>query len=103
MRRNKVDFFRIQVSSDRAIVTRAFQIAAAIQLRKHISGEWLLALSGIISILFGATLYNPVAGALAVIWLIGPYAVVFGILLLAFDIKLGGLERSLAHAVPTPV
>lgn len=48
-----------------------------------------------------ALLYNPVAGALAVVWLIGAYAVVFGILLLAFGIKLRGLERSLPHAVPT--
>ena len=75
---------------------------AAIQLRKHISGEWLLAFSGIISILFGvALLYNPVTGALAVVWLIGAYAIVFGILLWAFSIKLRGLERSLPHAVPT--
>lgn len=87
-----------------AIVTGAFQIAAAIQLRKHISGEWLLALSGIISILFGAVLlYNPVAGTLAVVWLIGLYAVIFGILLLALGFKLRGLERSLPHMVPTAV
>jgi uncharacterized membrane protein HdeD (DUF308 family) len=87
-----------------AIVIGAFQIAAAIQLRKHITGEWLLALSGIISILFGvALLYNPVAGALAVVWLIGVYAVLHGILLLALGFKLRGLKRSLPHMVPTAV
>jgi uncharacterized membrane protein HdeD (DUF308 family) len=87
-----------------AIVTGAFEIAAAIQLRKHIKGEWLLALSGIISILFGAVLlYNPVAGALAVVWLIGIYAVLDGILLLAFGIKLRGLVRSVSHMVPNAV
>lgn len=85
-------------------MTGAFKIAAAIQLRKHITGEWLLALRGIISILFGAALlYNPVAGALAVVWLIGVYAVLDGILLLALGIKLCGLERSLPHMVPTAV
>jgi uncharacterized membrane protein HdeD (DUF308 family) len=87
-----------------AIVTGAFEIAAAIQMRKHITGEWLLALSGIISILFGAMLlYNPVAGALAVVWLIGIYAVVSGILLLALGVKLRGLVHSLDHMVPHPV
>jgi uncharacterized membrane protein HdeD (DUF308 family) len=87
-----------------AIVTGAFEVAAAIQLRKHIRGEWLLALSGIISVLFGAALlYNPVAGALAVVWLIGAYAILDGILLLAFGIKLRGLVRSLPHMVPTAV
>jgi uncharacterized membrane protein HdeD (DUF308 family) len=87
-----------------SIVSGVFEIVGAIQLRKHISGEWLLALSGIISILFGALLlYNPVAGALAVVWLIGIYAVVYGILLLALGMRLRGLERTLAHMVPTPV
>ena len=87
-----------------ATVTGAFQIAVAIQLRKHITGEWLLALSGIISILFGAALlYNPVAGALAIVWLIGVYAVLHGILLLALGFKLRGLERSLPHMVATAV
>jgi uncharacterized membrane protein HdeD (DUF308 family) len=85
-------------------VTGVFQSVDAIQVCKHITGEWLLALSGIISILFGAALlYNPVAGALAVVWLIGVYAVLDGILLLALGIKLRGLERFLPHTVPTAV
>jgi uncharacterized membrane protein HdeD (DUF308 family) len=53
---------------------------------------------------FGAVLlYNPVAGALAVVWIIGVYAVIFGILLAALGFKLRGLERSLPHMVPTAV
>ena len=87
-----------------AMVTGIFQIAAAIQLRKHITGEWILALSGILSVLFGALLlYNPVGGALAVVWLIGLYALISGMLLLVFGIKLRGLVRSAPHMVPNAV
>jgi uncharacterized membrane protein HdeD (DUF308 family) len=39
-----------------AMVTGAFEIAAAIQLRKHIKGEWLLALAGVASVLFALAL-----------------------------------------------
>jgi uncharacterized membrane protein HdeD (DUF308 family) len=75
-----------------AIVTGAFEIGAAIQLRKYITGEWLLALAGVASVLFGfALLFNPNAGAIAVVWLIGAYAVLFGLLLVALGFRLKGL------------
>lgn len=78
-----------------AIVTGAFEIAAAIQLRKYIKGEWLLALAGIASALFGILMFvNPSAGAVAVVWLIGAYAVVFGFLLVALGLRLHTLVRS---------
>src|SRR5918911_1787 len=65
-----------------AIVTGVFEIAAAIRLRKVISGEWLLALGGVMSVLFGLLLMAwPGAGALAVLWMIGAYAILFGALL----------------------
>ena len=72
-----------------ALVTGVFEIAAAIRLRKEIQGEWLLALSGILSILFGiALVVHPGAGALAVIWLIGAYAIASGVLLIALGFRL---------------
>ena len=47
-----------------AVVTGGFEIAAAIRLRKEIQGEWLMALSGARSVLFGlAVMVYPGAGA----------------------------------------
>ena len=67
-----------------AVVTGVFEIVAAIRLRKEIRGEWLLALSGVLSVLFGvALIVSPGTGALAVVWLIGTYAIVFGALMIA--------------------
>lgn len=67
-----------------AIVTGAFEIAAAIQLRKLMKGKWVLVVSGVLSVIFGILVaMMPVAGALSIVWLIGAYAVVFGALLIA--------------------
>lgn len=87
-----------------AIVTGAFEIAAAIQLRKYIKGEWLLALAGVASILFGLVLlFNPAAGALALVWLIGAYAIVFGVLMIVLGVRLHSMVRSADRMSPHAV
>ena len=87
-----------------AMVTGAFEIAAAIQLRKHIKGEWLLALAGVASVLFAlALLFNPAAGALALVWLIGAYSIVFGVLLIVLGVRLHSLVRSADRMSPHAV
>ena len=77
-----------------AIVVGVMQIAGAIQLRKEIQGEWLLGLNGLLSIAFGVLMFmRPGAGALAVLWLIGAYAVVTGVLTMVLAFKVKGLGQ----------
>jgi uncharacterized membrane protein HdeD (DUF308 family) len=71
-----------------AIFTGIFQIVAAIRLRKEIDNELLLGLSGALSVVFGLLMIaRPGAGALAVVWIIGFYAMFFGALLIAVAFK----------------
>jgi uncharacterized membrane protein HdeD (DUF308 family) len=72
-----------------AIVLGILEIIGAIRLRKEIDNEWAIGLSGALSVLFGVVLLiAPGAGALALIWVIGAYAIVFGILLVMAALKL---------------
>ena len=72
-----------------AIVTGVLQIVGAIQLRKEIDNEWLLIVGGVLSVLFGlAVLVRPGAGALALIFVIGAFAIAYGIILVAFAFRL---------------
>jgi uncharacterized membrane protein HdeD (DUF308 family) len=62
-----------------AIVTGILEIWGAIQLRREIEVEWMMALSGLLSAILGVTLIaRPGAGALAVVWLISSFAIVVG-------------------------
>ena len=72
-----------------AVITGVFEIIAAIRLRREIEGELLLLISGVLSLLFGVALFIwPAAGALAVIWMIASYAILFGILLIVLGFRL---------------
>jgi len=74
-----------------AIVSGIMQIIGAIQLRKEIDNEWFLILSGIASVIFGGILlFRPGLGTLALIFTLGTFAVIEGLLLIAFSIRLKG-------------
>lgn len=82
-----------------AIVTGVLQIIAAIRIRKEIDNEWMLILSGVLSIVFGGLmLANPGAGALSVLWIIGAFAVVYGVLLVLLSFKVKKLAAGFAPA-----
>jgi uncharacterized membrane protein HdeD (DUF308 family) len=75
-----------------AILRGVFDILAAIEFRKVIEGEFLLALAGLASIAFGVLiLLNPGAGALSIVWLLGAYAFVFGVILVILSFRVKGL------------
>ena len=75
-----------------ALMIGATEIALAIKLRREIKGEWFLILMGLLSIVFAIMLlWNPLPGALALVWLIGSYAVVFGILGIILGLRLRSL------------
>lgn len=84
-----------------AFVRGIFEIVTAIQLRKEISNEWVLILSGIISMIFGIVLVaNPGSGALALVLVIGAFALVFGVLMIILSFRIKGMANRfgrLAH------
>jgi uncharacterized membrane protein HdeD (DUF308 family) len=72
-----------------AVITGVALMAAGIALIR-ISGEWLLVVSGLVSILLGIVLFvQPATGVVALSWWLGAYALLFGIALLsaAFRIR----------------
>jgi uncharacterized membrane protein HdeD (DUF308 family) len=83
----------------RAIATGVLEILAAIRLRNEIHGEWLLILAGLASVVFGVVLVaQPGVGALAMLWLIASYAMVFGVLLVVLAFKARGFAGILVRS-----
>ena len=77
-----------------AVVTGGLEVYAAYRLREEIKHEWLLGLSGILSISFGVLLVlAPGSGALALAWLIGMYAILFGVMLILLGVNLRNMPN----------
>ncbi len=72
-----------------AIVIGAMELWGAIKLRKEVDGEWILALSGVMAIAFGVALIVwPLVGALALVWLVGWFAILLGFAYLCLAVQL---------------
>ena len=84
-----------------AFITGIIELAAAIRLRREIAGEWLLGLTGVLSILLGIYVaVFPGIGLLGLIWAIGVYAIVIGIMMLVLSFRLRRIttdQTQLAH------
>jgi uncharacterized membrane protein HdeD (DUF308 family) len=72
-----------------AIFTGIVEILAAIRLRKEIENEWMIGIGGALSVIIGIWIIaRPGAGALSVVWLIGIYALLYGLLMVGLALRL---------------
>jgi uncharacterized membrane protein HdeD (DUF308 family) len=79
-----------------AFVRGIAEAGTAIWLRNQIESAWLYALSGIVSILFGAfVIVAPGDGAFAILFVIGYYALFAGVMYVAIGLRLRGLNKTL--------
>jgi uncharacterized membrane protein HdeD (DUF308 family) len=80
-----------------AVILGTFQIATAIALREWLTQEWMLILSGAISILFGIVLFAfPGEGAIALVTTIGIFSIALGGSLIGLAIRLRSLNQGSA-------
>jgi uncharacterized membrane protein HdeD (DUF308 family) len=78
-----------------AVLTGVLEVISAMRLRKVVNHEWAWVISGVLSVVFGVLIMaKPGAGALALVWLIGAYAVLFGISMFAVAWRVYEMERS---------
>jgi uncharacterized membrane protein HdeD (DUF308 family) len=77
-----------------AIFIGLLELLAAIWLRREMEGEWTLILGGILSIIAGVSLaVLPRVILLSVVWVVGVYALIFGVVLIASAFRVRGRRR----------
>lgn len=82
-----------------AILVGVTGIIAGVRLRKEITGEWALILSGLLGVAFGVYLIaRPMGGALAILAILGTYAILYGILLSMLAFKVRSIAKTMAPA-----
>jgi uncharacterized membrane protein HdeD (DUF308 family) len=80
----------------RAIAVGVFELVGAFSW-EGLESRWLVGITAVLSVLFGILLLgSPAAGGLALLWMIGVYAIVFGTMLFALGLRLLSSERRIA-------
>jgi uncharacterized membrane protein HdeD (DUF308 family) len=86
-----------------ALMTGALELGAAIRLRRELTGEWRMAMNGILSLVFGGlVMLAPALGALAMALWLGAYMLAFGALMLALALRVRALARD-REGLPQPL
>jgi uncharacterized membrane protein HdeD (DUF308 family) len=86
-----------------AILTGILEVISAVRLREAIDNEWAWIAGGVLSVIFGLVmLVSPGTGALALVWLIGAYAVLFGITLIALAWQVRNVQAASGGSTPRP-
>ena len=85
----------LYVISAWAIFTGLLKVVMAIFFRREVENAWLMGLSGVLSVLFGVILaVLPGAGLLSLVWLIGIYALIVGVVLIVLGFRMRGQHAS---------
>ena len=82
-----------------AITLGLVQVIAAIRLRRDISGELWFVVGGLLTVVFGVfILAFPGSGLLSLVWIVGAWAIVFGITNLVLAWRLRGLHQQIVRS-----
>ncbi len=89
----------VALSTIWALALCAIGLVAAFSLRKEIHSEWALLLASLASLLFGiALMMHTEIGATAMVWIMGIYASIFGLLMLLFGLRIKAeAKEKVAH------
>ena len=80
----------------RAVTTGFFETLLAIEFRQVFPGEWTMIIGGMLSVLLGTLMFVfPAEGTVSLVWPIGIYAIIAGLIELMFAFRLWSLWNDL--------
>jgi uncharacterized membrane protein HdeD (DUF308 family) len=79
------------------------RVVGAIADHEMLPHAWLVALAGIVSVLFGIAMFAwPGVGLLTLVYLVGIYAIVYGVIACVIAFRMRSLPERLAGALMPP-
>jgi uncharacterized membrane protein HdeD (DUF308 family) len=92
----------LYVVSFMAIMLGVLLISMGRKVREEIEQEWILYVTGVVSIAFGVLIiFQPVSGAKSVVWLIATWAIITGLLRILFAFFVRNLKEDVGATIRT--